>query len=68
MKEVVADGINGYMFDTDNSIDLAKVLIKALDANNRQAISDEAIASMKENHDWEKLATQHMEVYKSYAQ
>ncbi|MNF36673.1 D-inositol 3-phosphate glycosyltransferase [compost metagenome] len=68
MKEVVADGINGYMFDTDNSIDLAKVLIKALDANNRQAISDEAIASMKENHDWKKLATQHMEVYKSYAQ
>jgi glycosyltransferase involved in cell wall biosynthesis len=67
MKEVVTDGINGYMFDPENSTDLAKVLLKALDANNRQGISNAAVASMESNHDWKYLAAQHMEVYNNYA-
>ncbi|MNR66135.1 hypothetical protein D3C85_1894760 [compost metagenome] len=54
------------MFNLKDPSDLANVLLKALDTKNRQNISNAAVATMKTNHDWTKLASQHLEVYKKH--
>lgn len=66
MQEVVDDGVDGLLFETGNSTDLALVASKALD-NSLGLIGVQAVEKMKRAHDWTVIAQQHLEVYKKYA-
>ncbi len=53
MTEVVKDGVNGYVFEEGSREDLARVLIRALQAEvEGRAISARALEYIRGNHDW----------------
>lgn len=66
MAEVVDENKNGFLFETNNSEDLARQIIEALNLTAPENVSEAARATMIEKHDWANIARQHIEVFKKY--
>lgn len=66
MVEVVDDSRNGFLFETDNPQDLARQILAALGSSSAEDISYNARAAMIENHDWKRVARQHIKVFETY--
>jgi glycosyltransferase involved in cell wall biosynthesis len=66
MIEVVDDNRNGFLFETDNPQDLARQILAALSSSSAEDISFNARAAMIENHDWKRVARQHIKVFETY--
>lgn len=67
MEEIIEDQANGYLFESENSSDLAVKLLAALSSSNSGLVSLSAIKTMNENFCWRKIAELHLEVYGKYA-
>jgi glycosyltransferase involved in cell wall biosynthesis len=64
MKDVVTDGVNGFLFKSGDAHDLARALHHALaDDDARARVSDQALHTMKTDFDWAKIGRQLVEVY-----
>lgn len=66
MKEVVNDGENGYLFKSEDKVDLANVLRHVLsDANGRQRVSNNALVKMKSEFNWMVIGKKIAQIYHS---
>ncbi|MFM8900524.1 MAG: glycosyltransferase family 4 protein [Burkholderiales bacterium] len=64
MKDVVCDGVNGFLFKNGDAPDLARVINQALsDSNARSQVAAQALHTMKTDFDWLKIGQQLVEVY-----
>ena len=65
MTEVVTDGENGYVFNSESKDDLAQVLTRALlDEGRRSRISAAALQYIQDNHDWNHIGRTTAELYR----
>ena len=65
MKEIVDDGENGFLFESDNHVHLASVLRRVLaDRNSRQDISNNALTKMKVDFSWLTIGTKLADIYR----
>jgi mannosylfructose-phosphate synthase len=65
-KEVIVDGLNGFIIDTHNRKQLSELLLKLMtDAKLRKKISENAAFTIKEHYSWEKIAGKVINLYKS---
>ncbi|MDC0664161.1 glycosyltransferase family 4 protein [Marinobacter sp. SS21] len=62
MKEVIKDGLNGYLFEPGSHSSLSGKIIEALE-NDRESISSSAVRTMAVAHDWNDIGKQHLSVY-----
>lgn len=66
MKEIIKDGINGYLFSPESSISLSEKIVFALDSD-RNSISRAALETVKSSHDWAFVGKKHIEAYRRNA-
>jgi glycosyltransferase involved in cell wall biosynthesis len=65
MTEVITDGENGYVFNSESKDDLAQVLTRALlDEGRRSRISAAALQYIQDNHDWNHIGRTTAELYR----
>jgi glycosyltransferase involved in cell wall biosynthesis len=61
-KEVINDGVNGFLFNVNDSKDLANVINKATSNQSKlELVSQSALESMKTNYSWDKIADDYLE-------
>ena len=66
MKEIVADGVNGYVFAQGSKDDLAKVLIGALqDETGSRQVAERASEYIREHHSWTRIGQKTAELYQA---
>lgn len=64
MKDVVTDGVNGFLFKSGDARDLAHTINLVLsDGDVRARVSAQALHTMKTDFDWLKIGRQLVEVY-----
>ncbi len=64
MKDVVADGVNGFLFKSGDAHHLAETIHQVLsDVDARARVSTQALHTMKTDFDWLKIGRQLVEVY-----
>jgi glycosyltransferase involved in cell wall biosynthesis len=56
-QEIIQNGINGYLFENGNPLDLAQNIIRLKHASSRPA-SESILNKLKVNHSWDILAQQ----------
>ena len=65
MTEIVADGVNGYVFRKESKDDLAKVFIRALqDEAGGLRLTDRALDYIREHHDWNQIGQSTAALYR----
>ncbi|MEK7533918.1 MAG: glycosyltransferase [Patescibacteria group bacterium] len=65
-KEVVVDGLNGFIVDTHDRKSLAKLIEKLLlDNKLRKKVADNAAFTIKEHYSWDKIVEKFIILYKS---
>jgi glycosyltransferase involved in cell wall biosynthesis len=65
MREVVADGENGYLFSRESKDALAKTLVKALQGHRERAeIEARALEYVRRCHDWNQIGVQTVQLYR----
>jgi glycosyltransferase involved in cell wall biosynthesis len=65
MCEIVADGVNGYVFEGNSKDELVKVLIRAFsDEAGRQQIVARASNYIRQYHDWNRIGAKTLDVYR----
>ena len=65
MTEIVANGVNGYVFKQESKDDLAKVLIRAFqDEAGRPLLSERALDYIREHHDWNQIGQSTAALYR----
>jgi glycosyltransferase involved in cell wall biosynthesis len=66
MTEIISDGDNGFVFESNSTEALAKALIHALrDELGRKRAAAKALEYVKEFHDWTTIGRQTAEVYQN---
>ena len=66
MREIVTDGVNGYLFKSEDSDDLAKSLRRTLsDANSRNSIARNALLKMNDEFNWLSIGKRLADVYRA---
>ncbi len=64
-KEVIIDGLNGFIVDTHDRKALSETIYKLLnDAKLRKKISENAAFTIKEHYSWEKIVEKFISLYK----
>jgi glycosyltransferase involved in cell wall biosynthesis len=56
-QEIIQHGINGYLFENGNPLDLAQSIIRLTHASNRPS-SESILNKLKVNHSWDLMAQQ----------
>ncbi len=65
MREVITDGVNGFMFRSGDAHDLADRLIEVLsDAKGRERVKDFALKDMSLRFSWDAIGAQLADVYR----
>ena len=65
-EEIIDDGINGILFEKDNTKDLAKKINYLMnDDNLLNKIPQKAINHMKNNYSWDHIAKDYIDIIKS---
>jgi GT2 family glycosyltransferase/glycosyltransferase involved in cell wall biosynthesis len=65
MREIVTDGINGYVFENGSKDELARVLTRALrDEPGRRQVAARATEYIRHHHDWNQIGTKTLCVYR----
>ena len=65
LSEIVDQNVNGVKVPPNNSIELAKGIIKVLsDSDFADSLRSNAIKKLKEVYDWDRIADQTIDVYK----
>ncbi len=65
-REIIVDGLNGFIVDTHNRRELAEVIIKLLkDEKLRKKISQNAVFTIKEHYTWDKISDKIIEIYRN---
>ena len=65
-REVIIDGLNGYIVDTHNRKALADVMLKVLtDQKLKKKVSDNAAFTIREHYEWSKIAGKMISLYTS---
>ncbi len=63
-REVIIDGLNGFIVDMHNRTSLSDAILKLLkDDKLRKKISDNAAFTIKEHYDWEKVIEKMISLY-----
>ncbi len=66
LAEVVEDGSNGYLFQSENADALADKLLEALsDPQGLRAVGERGLAYVEEHHDWGEIGRITAECYRS---
>ncbi|MEY8200436.1 MAG: glycosyltransferase [Colwellia sp.] len=65
MQEIIIDGENGFLFESENSGSFADVILRAL-SSNLASVGNSANNTMEGDFSWESVAKKHIEVYKLY--
>lgn len=66
MTEIIQDGMNGYVFRSECSGDLAFALIRALSSDiDRNSIAQRASAYILEKHDWQEIGRKAGQLYRT---
>ncbi|PIS15539.1 hypothetical protein COT62_03125 [Candidatus Roizmanbacteria bacterium CG09_land_8_20_14_0_10_41_9] len=66
-REVIIDGLNGYITDTHNRKTLAELILKLLhDKKQLRKISDNAAFTVKEHYPWDKIIDKFIKLYKNF--
>lgn len=64
-REIIVDGLNGFIVDTHDRRALAKTIEKALtDAKLNKKVSNNAAFTIKEHYSWDKTVEKFLAVYK----
>ena len=65
-KEIVVDGLNGFVVDTHDRKNLARLIQKVLtDQKMRKKIEENAAFTIKEHYSWDKIVEKFIALYKS---
>ncbi len=65
-KEVIIDGLNGFVIDTHDRKALAKIIQKLIeDKELRKKVSENAAFTMREHYAWDKLVDKFINLYKN---
>ncbi|MFA6922700.1 MAG: glycosyltransferase family 4 protein [Bacteroidales bacterium] len=65
LPEVIENGINGYIVETENETAIAEKIIELINNNNLyEAMSKNAISTVNNKLSWENISRQTLEVYK----
>jgi mannosylfructose-phosphate synthase len=65
-KEIVVDGLNGFIIDTHDRKSLARLIQKVLtDQKLRKKIEENAAFTIKEHYSWDKIVEKFITLYKS---
>jgi len=65
-KEVIVDGLNGFIVDTHDRKKLAEYILNLLqDRKLNKKIADNAAFTIKEHYSWDKIIEKFIELYKS---
>ncbi len=65
-KEVIIDGLNGFITDTHDRKNLSSLVLKMLeDSKLRKKVSDNAAFTIKEHYSWDKIIEKMITLYKS---
>lgn len=65
-KEVIIDGLNGFIIDTHDRKALAKLIQKLIeDKELRKKVSENAAFTMREHYAWDKLVDKFINLYKN---
>jgi mannosylfructose-phosphate synthase len=65
-KEVIIDGLNGFIVDTHNRKELSELILKLLKNRKiREKVSDNAAFTIKEHYAWDKIVDRFLILYKS---
>jgi glycosyltransferase involved in cell wall biosynthesis len=65
MREIVTDGLNGYVFENESKDELARVLIRALrDEPGRRQVAARASDYIRQHHDWSQIGARTLDVYR----
>lgn len=66
-REVIIDGLNGFITDTSKDSTLAKFITKVLtDDKVRKRISENARQTIQDHYSWEKVANKFINLYKRF--
>lgn len=64
-REVIIDGLNGYIVDTHDRKALSKLLLQLLeDEKTRKKVSGNAAFTMREHYSWDKIVERFISLYK----
>jgi len=65
-REVIIDGLNGFIFDTHDRKALAELVLKLLtDQKLRKKVAENAAFTIKEHYSWNKIVEKFINLYKS---
>lgn len=65
-REVIVDGLNGFIVDTHDRKALSALIYKILTNNKlRRKVSDNATFTIKEHYNWEKIVEKFVKLYSS---
>lgn len=65
-REVIIDGLNGFIVDTHDRKALAGVMLKLLEDDKlRKKVSENAAFTMKEHYAWDKIVNKIIDLYRS---
>jgi mannosylfructose-phosphate synthase len=66
-REIIIDGLNGYIVDTHNRKLLAETILKLLkDPKLIKKVSDNASFTIKEHYSWDKIVDKFIALYKKF--
>ncbi|MBU4017515.1 glycosyltransferase, partial [Patescibacteria group bacterium] len=64
-REIIVDGLNGFIVDTHDRKSLARTIEKALtDSTLRKKVAENAAFTIKEHYSWDKTVDKFLAVYK----
>ena len=63
MIEIVKDGYNGFVFQSENSKDLSETIIRAINSDLRN-VAINGLKTVKAKHDWSLIGQQTVNVYR----